>query len=58
MSNIRPEGQNYPIKDSNPAHKRAQENVKEGIYFGLLNEVLQIFLLIKASPMAIHTRSK
>lgn len=40
MSNIRPGGQNWTGKDSNPAHWKDLEKVKECIDF----ELLTIFL--------------
>lgn len=50
VSNIRPGGQNYPGKNSNPNHSAALENVKECIDFELLTVIKyiwQLFLLIK-----------
>lgn len=50
VSNIRPGGQNYPGKNSNPNHSAALENVKECIDFELLMVIKyfwQLFLLIK-----------
>lgn len=33
VSNVRPMGQNWPGKNSHPAHWMALENVKEGLNF-------------------------